>query len=82
MAPVMRTELSAADNASIPLGSLFGSLQGNQVLLQTIALHQRVLYAESAAQGLAVFESGRGSDAAREILALADSIENQRRVAA
>lgn len=53
-----------------------------EVPVLPIALHQRVLYAESAAQGLAVFESGRGSDAAREILALADSIENQRRVAA
>ena len=41
-----------------------------------IALHQRVLYAESAAQGLAVFEAAPNSDAAREICALVESIEN------
>jgi chromosome partitioning protein len=47
-----------------------------------VALHQRVLYAESAAQGLAVHEASPHGDAAREIVALVDSIENQERVAA
>jgi chromosome partitioning protein len=47
-----------------------------------VALHQRVLFAESAAQGLAVFEAAPNSDAAREIAALVESIENQWRAAA
>ena len=47
-----------------------------------VALHQRVLFAESAAQGLAVFEAAPNSDAAREIAALVENIENQWRAAA
>jgi chromosome partitioning protein len=47
-----------------------------------VALHQRVLYAESAAQGLAVFEVAPNSDAAREIVALVENINNQQRAAA
>jgi chromosome partitioning protein len=49
-----------------------------------VALHQRVLYAESAAQGLAVFEVSSNSDAARETDALAEAIINhqQERAAA
>ena len=38
------------------------------------ALAQRVIYAESAAQGLSVVEVAPGSDAAREIIALADTL--------
>ena len=47
-----------------------------------VALHQRVLFAESAAQRLAVFEAAPNSDAAREIAALVENIENQWRAAA
>ena len=47
-----------------------------------VALHQRVVYAESAAQGLAVFEVAPNSDAAREIVALVENINNQQRAAA
>ena len=47
-----------------------------------IAVHQRVLFAESAAQGLAVFEAAPNSDAAREIAQLVLSVENQWRAAA
>ena len=47
-----------------------------------VALHQRVLFAESAAQGLAVFEAAPNSEAAREIMALVLNIENQWKVAA
>lgn len=47
------------------------------------SLAQRVLYAESAAQGLAVFEAAPNSEAAREIAALAASLlsEMQRKAA-
>ncbi len=38
------------------------------------ALAQRVIYAESAGQGLSVVEAAPGSDAAREIIALADAL--------
>jgi chromosome partitioning protein len=47
-----------------------------------VAVHQRVLFAESAAQGLAVFEAGPNSDAAREIAQLVLNVENQWRTAA
>ena len=47
-----------------------------------VAVHQRVLFAESAAQGLAVFEAAPNSDAAREIAQLVLSVENQWRAAA
>jgi chromosome partitioning protein len=40
-------------------------------------LHQRVIFAESAAQGLAVFEVAPSSDAAREISALIGNLEIQ-----
>jgi chromosome partitioning protein len=39
------------------------------------ALAQRVLYAESAAQGMAVFEAAPSSDAAGEIRRLVEAIE-------
>jgi chromosome partitioning protein len=39
-----------------------------------VALAQRVIYAESAATGLAVMEAAPGSEAAREVARLADSI--------
>jgi chromosome partitioning protein len=46
-------------------------------------LSQRVLYAESAGLGLAVFEAGPNTDAAREIARLAEAIvEEHRRAAA
>ena len=45
-------------------------------------LHQRVIFAESAAQGLAVFEAAPNSDAAREISALIGNLEIQWRAAA
>ena len=41
------------------------------------ALAQRVLYAESAAQGMAVFEAAPSSDAAAEIRRLVEAIEDQ-----
>lgn len=41
------------------------------------ALAQRVLYAESAAQGMAVFEVGPSSEAAWEIRRLVDAIDEQ-----
>lgn len=41
------------------------------------SLAQRVLYAESAAQGMAVFEAAPSSDAAGEIRRLVDAIEDQ-----
>ena len=53
-----------------------------EVPVLPVALHQRVLFAESAAQGLAVFEAAPNSDAAREIAALVENIENQWRAAA
>ena len=53
-----------------------------EVPVLPVALHQRVLFAESAAQGLAVFEAAPNSDAAREIAALLENIENQWRAAA
>jgi chromosome partitioning protein len=40
-------------------------------------LHQRVIFAESAAQGLAVFEVAPSSDAAREISSLIGNLEIQ-----
>ena len=39
-----------------------------------VALHQRVLYAESAAQGLSVIEAAINSEAAREIILLGKAI--------
>ena len=42
-----------------------------------VTLGQRVVYAESAGQGLAVFEAGPNSEAAREISRLADTIEDE-----
>jgi chromosome partitioning protein len=45
-------------------------------------LHQRVIYAESAASGLAVFEAAPISEAAREIEALAQSVTSQQERAA
>jgi chromosome partitioning protein len=47
-----------------------------------VSLHQRVLYAESAAQGLAVIEAGPNSDAARELMALAEIVSSEKRAAA
>jgi len=41
-----------------------------------VALCQRVIYAESAAQGLAVIEAGPQSEAAKEIARFADAILN------
>jgi chromosome partitioning protein len=45
---------------------------GFQVL--DVALHQRVIYAESAAQGLSVIEAAPASEAAREVALLAKAI--------
>lgn len=45
----------------------------NVPLLKT-ALHQRVIYAESAGQGLAVIEADPNSEAAREIAALSKAL--------
>jgi chromosome partitioning protein len=53
-----------------------------EVPVLPVAVHQRVLFAESAAQGLAVFEAAPNSDAAREIAQLVLSVENQWRAAA
>jgi chromosome partitioning protein len=47
-----------------------------------IALHQRVIYAESAARGLAVVEADPMSEASREILRLAQSLNIAERMAA
>lgn len=44
------------------------------VLVLTAALHQRVIYAESAAQGLSVIEADSNSEAAREIAVLAQQV--------
>lgn len=47
------------------------------------ALHQRVIYAESAGQGLSVIEADPNSEAAREIAALAQALmSNQEKKAA
>jgi len=47
------------------------------------AMHQRVVYAESAAQGLAVFETNPACDAAKEIAIIAESlVSSQTRKAA
>jgi chromosome partitioning protein len=53
-----------------------------EVPVLPVSVHQRVLFAESAAQGLAVFEAAPNSEAAREIMALVLNIENQWKVAA
>jgi chromosome partitioning protein len=53
-----------------------------EVPVLPVAVHQRVLFAESAAQGLAVFEAAPNSDAAVEIARLVLSVENQWRAAA
>ena len=58
-----------------------GQFTGIPVL--TTALHQRVIYAESAGQGLAVIEADPNSGAAREIAALAQNLmSNQEKKAA
>jgi chromosome partitioning protein len=41
-----------------------------------VALHQRVIYAESAAQGLSVIEAAPNSEAAREIVLLGKARSN------
>jgi chromosome partitioning protein len=46
------------------------------------SLTQRVLYAESAAQGMAVFEAAPSSEATFEIGRLVEAIEDQERIAA
>ena len=48
--------------------------QFEDVPVLAAALHQRVVYAESAARGLTVLEAAPGSEAAREIDALAKEI--------
>ena len=53
-----------------------------EVPVLPVSVHQRVLFAESAAQGLAVFEAAPNSEAAREIMALVVNIENQWKEAA
>jgi chromosome partitioning protein len=52
------------------------------VAVLPVALHQRVIFAESAAQGLAVCEAAPNSDAAREIAEVVENIEGQWRAAA
>jgi chromosome partitioning protein len=47
-----------------------------------VALCQRVIYAESAAQGLAVIEAAPTSEAAREITRFAETIYLRKREAA
>jgi chromosome partitioning protein len=49
--------------------------QFEDVPVLPVSLVQRVIYAESAAQGLAVFESDAGSDAARELGRLAEQLQ-------
>ena len=51
-----------------------GALAEFNIPLLSVALHQRVIYAESAAQGLAVIEAAPTSEAAREIAELAKMI--------
>jgi chromosome partitioning protein len=43
------------------------------------ALHQRVIYAESAARGLSVIEAAPSSEAAREVAALAGEVSKARK---
>ena len=43
-----------------------------------VALHQRVIYAESAAQGLSVIEADMNSDAAREVGQLVTGLFNRK----
>ncbi|MBD1549539.1 ParA family partition ATPase [Roseibium aggregatum] len=52
--------------------------QFEQVPVLPAALHQRVVYAESAGQGLAVIEAEPNSDAAREIKALAKALQSNK----
>lgn len=60
-----------------------GALAEFDVPVLPTALHQRVIYAESAAQGLAVSEAAPNSEAARELTALVDGImAEQQRAAA
>ena len=54
-----------------------GALAEFELPVLKATLSQRVLYAESAGQGLAVFEVGPNTDAAREISRLADAIEEE-----
>ena len=59
-----------------------GALAEFDVPVFSAVLHQRVIFAESAAQGLAVFEAAPNSDAAREISALIGNLEIQWKAAA
>jgi len=52
-----------------------GALAGFGFPVSDVALCQRVIYAESAAQGLAVTEAEPNSEAAREITRLAESLD-------
>ena len=54
------------------VGEALAQFDGVPVL--DTALHQRVIYAESAGQGLAVIEADPNSEAAREIAALANAL--------
>jgi chromosome partitioning protein len=59
-----------------------GALAGFGFPVSEVALHQRVIYAESAARGLAVIEADPASEAAREITRLAQSLDTAQRMAA
>jgi chromosome partitioning protein len=51
-----------------------GALVGFDIPVSDFALHQRVIYAESAARGLAVVEAEPHSEAARELQRFAESL--------
>jgi chromosome partitioning protein len=55
--------------------------QFSDVPVLVAALHQRVIYAESVAMGLAVVEAAPSSEAAREIEALAAEVLDERKAA-
>lgn len=52
--------------------------QFEQVPVLQSSLHQRVVYAESAGQGLAVIEAEPNSNAAREVKALANALQSNK----
>jgi chromosome partitioning protein len=59
-----------------------GALAAFGFPVSEVALHQRVIYAESAARGLAVIEAEPACEAAREIRSLAQSLDMVERMAA
>jgi chromosome partitioning protein len=65
----------ASSRSSCAVGrDVAGALAEFGFLVLDVALHQRVLYAESAAMGLSVIEAAINSEAAREIALLSKAI--------